>query len=56
MAALKDEDFKVRKSAARALGQIGDAKAIPALKEAMNDPDYTVTKYAEDALDRLSTL
>ena len=44
VAALKDSDTDVRRSAASALGQIGDAAAVPALIEAVKDAEQHVRK------------
>jgi hypothetical protein len=54
--ALKDEEGDVRMHSARSLGRMGrDATtAIPALKEALKDPDERVRKEALDALAKLS--
>jgi HEAT repeat protein len=40
----------LRKEAAIALGEIGDPKAIPALEEALKDPDPDVRKLTQLAL------
>ncbi|MFQ6121271.1 MAG: HEAT repeat domain-containing protein, partial [Methanosarcinales archaeon] len=48
--ALKDSYYWVRKSAAYALGEIGDTRAIEPLIEALNDSDYSVRENAAYAL------
>ncbi|MGZ7068582.1 MAG: HEAT repeat domain-containing protein, partial [Methanobacterium sp.] len=40
--ALNDENFAVRKFAAKALGEIGDIKAVDPLIETINDEDWGV--------------
>jgi HEAT repeat protein len=50
---LKDNDRLVRKAAARALGQIGDARAIEPLTAALKDGDRLVREAAAEALDNL---
>jgi HEAT repeat protein/beta-lactamase regulating signal transducer with metallopeptidase domain len=47
---LKDEDADVRQAAANALGQIGNAMAIPGLVNALDDPQLRVQEAALDAL------
>jgi hypothetical protein len=49
---LKHEDAGIRESAARWLGAIGPAakNALPALREALNDPDEGVRTAAKDAI------
>lgn len=50
---LKDGDFKVRRNAAHALEEIGDASAIPALIVALKDEDGGVRIFAAKALARI---
>jgi HEAT repeat protein len=50
---LKDPEWWVRRDAAHALGDMGAVQAIPALKEALNDPESLVSSDAKEALDRL---
>ena len=52
---LKDEYVVVRQAAAEALGRIGPAakEAVPALKQAENDPSDDVSEAAADALARV---
>jgi HEAT repeat protein len=40
----------VREKAAEALGALGDASAIPALRESQNDPMHRMRKAARKAL------
>jgi HEAT repeat protein len=49
-AALQDPIPEVRREAARALGAIGDARAIPALIQALQDPASNLVLEAADAL------
>jgi HEAT repeat protein len=55
IAALKDKEPRARQDAARLLGDVGpDARsAIPALNEAMEDPNDEVRKAATDALGKV---
>jgi HEAT repeat protein len=48
--ALKDIDWTIKESAARALGKIGNAAAVPALVFALNDPIGDVRWVAAQAL------
>ena len=48
--ALEDESWEVRKSAAAALGKIGDARAVEPLIQALKDEYWNVNKKAEEAL------
>jgi hypothetical protein len=48
--ALKDSDSGVRRAAAKALGDIGDARAVQPLREAANDEEQSVRKAAAKAL------
>ena len=43
----------VRKEAIRALGQIGDARALPALNTALKDEDPRIRRYAARAIARI---
>jgi HEAT repeat protein len=52
-AALLHPAGNLRKEAAIALGEIGDAHAVPALTAASDDPDPEVRKAARSALQRL---
>lgn len=45
--------FPLRRNAARALGKVGDDRAIPALIECLDCPDYYVREAAAEALERL---
>ena len=47
IAALRDDDRRVRGIAADALGAIGDTRAIPALASALGDPGETATALAK---------
>jgi HEAT repeat protein len=55
LTSLLDADYQSRKYAAQALGQMGRLaiNAIPALAEAINDPDLTVCARAIEALGRI---
>ena len=50
MRALKDHDIKVRASAATTLGQLNARQAIPALRQALQDPQIVVVLGAAQAL------
>jgi HEAT repeat protein len=50
MRALKDHDTKVRASAATTLGQLNARQAIPALRQALQDPQIVVVLSAAQAL------
>jgi HEAT repeat protein len=52
--ALKDEDSYVRASVARALGEIGDSRAVDALIEALKDEDSDVRENSIDALVKIA--
>lgn len=55
VADLDDSNKYVRRPAARALGQIGDSRAIPALRQALEDEEYdSVREAIERALKKLS--
>ncbi len=54
-ALLEDKYYRVRYYAAQSLQKIGEycteaRQAIPALKRALQDPDYSVRKYSQEAL------
>jgi HEAT repeats len=51
--ALKDEHTAVRQSAARILGQLGDARAVEVLLETLDDQEAIVRQSAAEALGRL---
>lgn len=51
--ALKDEDSDVRKGAAGALGEIGDARAVEPLIQGLNDKYWDVNKKAATALGKI---
>jgi hypothetical protein len=51
--ALKDKNWDVRQSAADALGNIGDASAVPALIEALKDENKGVRGNAAGALGKI---
>jgi len=51
--ALKDESWEVRWGAARALGEIGDARAVEPLIQALKDKYWNVNKKAEKALGKI---
>jgi hypothetical protein len=53
IAALKDSDDKVRRSAAEALGKIGDSCAVEPLIAALKDSDYEVRWQAREALGKM---
>ncbi len=52
---LKDEDAVVRGASAWALGRIGSAQAIGALREALDDPDPSVGLAVRTAIERLES-
>ena len=54
MATLTDEDADARFGAAKALGLIGDAHAIPGLVAALSDPEPAVRYWVLDALGKLN--
>lgn len=55
VALLRDKNVHVRKSAARALGEIGDLRAVPALERAFSDDqDKFVRERAQQALEILT--
>ena len=51
--ALKNEDWQIRRAAARMLGQIGDPQATPALIQALQDEDWRVREAAAEALGQI---
>jgi len=51
--ALKDEDGKIRKDAAYALGEIGDPRAVEPLEEALGDKYKYVREALEKALQKI---
>ncbi len=51
--AMRSEDPSTRIEAARALGEVGDGSAIPALFAALSDPSAVVVHLAEIGLERL---
>lgn len=51
--AMKQEDARVRRRAAKALIPVESHKAIPVLFEALEDESYMVRHYAEEALRRM---
>ncbi len=50
---LEAVDPSARAKAARALGEMGDAAAVPALMEALKDPDPEVRRAAARALEKV---
>jgi energy-coupling factor transporter ATP-binding protein EcfA2 len=50
---LKDEDWRIRRAAAEALGQIGDPQATPALIQALQDEEWLVRQAAAEALGQI---
>ncbi|MCA0455029.1 MAG: HEAT repeat domain-containing protein [Chloroflexi bacterium] len=54
--ALRDEDWKVRRSAAEALWPMHEAQAIPALAEALIDRNDVVRQAASGALDAMGAI
>jgi HEAT repeat protein len=50
MSALKDQDFRVRRQAAWALGVIGDSQAVTDLLVALKDHDAGVRRQAAWAI------
>src|SRR5262245_39990300 len=50
VAALKDTDAGVRRQAAAALGEIGNARAVTGLMDALKDADPDVRQHALSAL------
>lgn len=53
VAQLRSNDVTVRSDAAHHLGKLGDERAVPALAEALSDPDEYVRKSAVAALRRI---
>ena len=52
--ALFDKNKAVRRASAKALGKIGNKRAITPLEVAVKDSDPTVRKVCQEALDRLN--
>jgi len=52
-AALKDEDYGVRRAAAEGLGAIQDSRAVPVLVDALKDRDHQVRTCAAVSLGRI---
>lgn len=52
--ALQDKDASVRSEVVDSLREIGDARAVPALKKLKNDPDSNVRDAVENALQALA--
>jgi HEAT repeat protein len=50
---LSDARVEVRRGAAEALGEIASAQAIPTLKQALNDPDTSVSAKAAWAISEI---
>ncbi len=50
---LEDEDWEVRRAAARALGNLGDSRAIEPLKDLSDDKERKVRYTANLALNKL---
>ena len=50
---LRDKVWYIRKAAAKALGEIGDARAVEPLISALRDEDWHVRKAAAEALDKI---
>jgi HEAT repeat protein len=50
---LSDARVEVRRGAAEALGEIASASAIPSLKQALNDPDASVSTKAAWAISKI---
>jgi len=50
MQALRDTEWQVRSMAAKSLGRLGEARAIPALDGALSDPAWWVRYNAANAL------
>lgn len=51
---LSDERIGTRESAAIALGEMGDGRAVPALEEALQDPELFVRDAASVALEKIT--
>jgi tetratricopeptide (TPR) repeat protein len=51
--ALNEDDERIRQGSARALGRLGDSKAIEPLNQALKDPDEGVKEEAITALGRI---
>jgi HEAT repeat protein len=50
---LKDRSVPVRSNAAYALGDVGDASHLPALEDALKDPDAGVRDSAARAIEKI---
>ncbi|MEM4360061.1 MAG: HEAT repeat domain-containing protein, partial [Candidatus Bilamarchaeaceae archaeon] len=50
----KGKTWEERNGAAIALGKIGDARAVPALIDALKDEDWNVRKRAAEALEKIA--
>jgi len=50
----KDKDEFGRERATDALGRVGNSRAVPALRAALNDEDGDVRQAAEEALERIA--
>lgn len=53
--ALFDDNRAVRRAAAKALGKIGDERAVAPLSVSLKDGDEGVRKFSEEALRRINT-
>jgi HEAT repeat protein len=51
---LKDEDWRVREAAAKALGKIGNIRAVEPLSAALRDKDEDVRESAASALEKIN--
>ena len=52
---MQDKQWPVRLDVAKALGKIGDARAVEPLTELLTDKDWDVRCRAEEALEKLKT-
>jgi HEAT repeat protein len=52
---LKDRDPKIRIASARALGQMGNKKALEALSKTLWDDNWDVRKEVESALNKIDS-
>jgi HEAT repeat protein len=50
---LADESDIVRNAAVKALGLIGDPRALPALQRAVDEDTETIAKWAKEAIERI---
>jgi len=55
IAGLKNPNSEIRRGVASFLYNIGDARALPALKEALEDEDGQVRWWANKSLQRIET-